>query len=128
MKTRCYNKGNRSYQHYGNRGIKVCSRWLEKPGGFWNFVQDMSKRPEGYSLDRIDVNGDYCKENCRWASPTQQALNRRQNNEARGVCQTPSGYKAYVTFNGKTQSKRFKNSSDAAKWRLSKEKELGIKV
>ena len=128
MMTRCYNKRNTNYPRWGGRGIVVCDRWLEKPNGFWNFVEDMGKRPKGCSLDRIDVNGNYCKENCRWATPTQQSLNTRSNSRIRGVCKTPTSYKAFITLNGKTQSKRFKNFKDAVKWRLAKEKELGIQI
>lgn len=79
MKNRCYNeKDVKNYQWYGGRGIKVCDRWIGE-NGFWNFVNDMGPRPDGYSIDRIDVDGDYCPENCRWSSVKEQSYNRRNN-------------------------------------------------
>lgn len=76
-KQRCYNPNNKRYYMWGGRGIRVCDRWLE---GFVNFFEDMGSRPSAqHSLDRINVDGDYCKENCRWATSAEQSMNRRSN-------------------------------------------------
>jgi ribosomal protein L34E len=76
MIQRCMNPENDSYQHYGARGITVCERW-SCHAGFINFLNDMGRRPKGKTLDRENVEGPYCPDNCRWASAQTQTENRR---------------------------------------------------
>lgn len=77
MVARCHNKNSISYPRYGGRGIKVCDRWKNS---FLNFLEDMGERPEKKSIDRIDNNENYCKENCRWSTSIDQSKNTRRNN------------------------------------------------
>jgi hypothetical protein len=86
MIERCYDKRVAHYKRYGGRGIEVCEEWRNS---FLNFYKDMGERPLGKTLDRINPEGNYCKENCRWITPKQQGLNRRNNR--------------LITYNGKTQ-------------------------
>ena len=80
MHRRCKCPRDQKYYLYGARGIKVCERWSGHKG-FLNFIQDMGERPEGHSVDRIDVDGNYCPENCRWADAKTQANNRQRNKQ-----------------------------------------------
>lgn len=74
MRDRCRNPNNRQFQDYGGRGISICDRW----NTFANFVQDMGERPSGFSLDRIENDGNYEPSNCRWADRKTQQRNQRR--------------------------------------------------
>jgi len=73
MRARCNCKTDYHYKWYGARGIKVCERW----NNYELFLEDMGERPDGQTLDRINGDGMYCKKNCRWATPKEQAVNNR---------------------------------------------------
>jgi hypothetical protein len=86
MMGRCRNVNNKDYEDYGGRGIMVCPDW-EESSTFFEWA-----KASGYSdeltIERVDVNGDYCPENCRWATNNEQQINRRNNKE--------------LTYNGET--------------------------
>lgn len=82
MNRRCYDTNRKDFHHYGGRGIHVCEEWkapkFNGQGSFNNFLADMENSYEpGLEIDRVDVNGDYTPQNCRWASRSQQCKNRR---------------------------------------------------
>ena len=76
MKSRCYREKDKNFSRYGAKGIRVCKEWLDS---FEPFLKDLGHPNEGESLDRIDVYGDYNKENCRWASQDVQSNNCRRS-------------------------------------------------
>lgn len=105
MMTRCYNPNSKDYKNYGERGIKVTERWHNST----NFLNDMkSSWKEGLSLDRIDNNGNYSKENCRWASRLQQNNNTRRNHlfEFRGERKTLTNWAILLGLKRSTIAQR----------------------
>lgn len=95
MKDRCYNEHNPRYKDYGGRGIKVCDRWLD----FNNFYADMGDKPKGKSIDRIDNDGDYCPENCKWSTRSEQQWNTRAKGYS--YCKIKGKYAARANRNKK---------------------------
>lgn len=92
MKQRCYNPKNNRYYLYGERGIKVCDRWLEN---FKNFFDDMGPRPsDRHSIDRIDSNGMYEPTNCRWATYSEQNANKSWGHYECPYCKELIGQKS----------------------------------
>jgi len=76
MIERCHNESHKYYSYYGARGIFVCDSWQQK---FTNFLEDMGEAPEGLSIDRIDNEKGYSKDNCRWTTKKEQQRNRRNS-------------------------------------------------
>lgn len=97
MKQRCTNPKNTNYKNYGAKGISICDRWLES---FANFYKDMGNRPDvTYTLDRVDNRKGYSPDNCRWATPYQQIVNRGANrNNTVGYRGVKKEYKKYGAF------------------------------
>ena len=113
---RCYNKSYTEYPLYGARGITVCDRWKDS---FENFYEDMGDKPsKNHSIERIDVNGNYCPENCKWITNHEQCLNKRTKNKTGyfGVYERGLKFRAMIQYKKKSyRLGNFCNKIDAAK-------------
>lgn len=89
IKSRCFYKGAKKYKHYGGRGIKICSEWAESFEAFKDWAL-RSGYNDSLTIERVDVNGNYCPENCKWITRKEQGFNTRRN--------------VVITYNGKTQT------------------------
>lgn len=104
MIDRCYNPNNVRYKHYGEKGITICEDWLR----FTKFYEDMGSRPDKLTLDRIDNDKGYSKDNCRWTTFGVQNFNRgpksTNNTGTTGVGwrEDKQRYRARIGINGKT--------------------------
>lgn len=130
MKERCLNRNDKSYPDYGGRGIRVCERWIDS---FENFLQDMGERPDKEcSVDRLDVNGNYTPENCKWSSRFEQAQNKRKlKNNSSGktgvkfeIGRGNKHWVAEIRKNNQKRKKRFEFFIDAVFQRMQWEQEL----
>ena len=122
IKQRCLNPKNSDYKYYGGRGVTICDRWIDS---FSNFYEDMGDCPSGYSIDRIDVNGNYEPGNCRWADSTTQCINQRLRKDnisgCKGVsfCRASKKWKSYISFNKRNITLgTYKQKEDAIKARI----------
>jgi hypothetical protein len=104
MHDRCYTENNEEFKNYGGRGIAVDPSWHS----FGVFFADMGDAPDGMSLDRKDNNANYSKDNCRWATPTEQSMNRRVNNRltVNGVTQPMTAWARELNIIPNTVSHR----------------------
>ena len=108
---RCYNKKKAGFKYYGERGIKVCKRWRK----FANFLADMGEKPAGLTIERIDNNGDYAPENCKWATRKEQTRNTTRSR--------------LINFNGKTQCLTdWEKELGFSKWAIGKRLSSGWRI
>lgn len=109
IKSRCKNPKHKDFPDYGGRGITMCQRWSDS---FEAFFEDMGHKPDDMnSIDRIDMNGNYCKENCRWANDYMQSRNKRNNRylELNGLEMCLSDWAKHLGVNVSSLIERLRN-------------------
>lgn len=123
MVRRCNKPNNESFKNYGKRGITVCNEWLGLRG-FDQFVKDMGEKPANHTLDRKDVNGNYSKENCHWATWHEQQANKQNNNKTVGVryISKRNVWDARLIVDKILYHKQFKTEQEAINYRIELEK------
>jgi len=109
MKSRCNSSSSTNYKNYGGRGITICPSWVNS---FEQFHKDMGDRPSNMSLERVDNNGGYSKENCIWATATTQANNRRRSIKIKykGVTMNIKEYAELIGLTPSGAMKRLKHT------------------
>lgn len=116
MRSRCEKPNHHDYHNYGGRGITVCNEW----GSYTRFIADMGRRPEGLTLDRINNDGNYEPDNCRWTDYTVQNMNKRPSSRSKtgvsGVhwCKQKQKYQARLFTSYKTKHLGFFNTVEEA--------------
>lgn len=104
MKQRCNNPNNKNYEKYGGRGIRICTEWLNDPKKFFDWAIKNGYK-EGLSIDRINVNGNYEPDNCRWTDSETQCLNQRirKDNKTgyKGIYYSKGVYRVQIRRNKK---------------------------
>jgi hypothetical protein len=111
---RCLKPTHRAFKHYGGRGIRVCDRWKT----FLNFLADMGERPKGLTLDRVDNDGHYQPENCRWTTQFVQCSNQRKTRlvvvDGEDVCLREAARRVGVSHSAISERAKRKGISDQA--------------
>ena len=112
MKGRCYNPKDQKYDRYGARGITICDEWLNNPKSFYDWALSNGYQ-DGLSIDRIDNDGNYCPENCRWVDRKTQANNKSNNRyyEYNGMKKTISEWAEYLGLPYSAIKARFQRGS-----------------
>lgn len=126
IKQRCLNPKNTSYENYGKRGITIPNEWLV----FENFYKDMGEAPENKSIERVNNEKGYSKENCIWAGRSEQNINKRYENKTTGIknicyLERDNLYEVGFSRNKKRYRKCFKKLEDAVEWKNVMLEELG---
>ena len=111
MKSRCANSKSQRYYTHGDRGIRVCDEWVKS---YDVFLSDMGLKPDNHTLDRTDNDGNYCKDNCSWVTPKQQARNRRSNVVVtrQGVTKTIIEWAELVGISWDAMNKRVRKTTE----------------